>query len=351
MAMGRAAIQAATTYDAFPRPSSRVRMKTMRIDCHVHVNAFTPAHGRTSPRLLARPSFRYLRWRLGMTGSDEGTERALVASLVRELEGTPEVDAAVILAFDAVYGRDGALDEANTHLWVTNDYVAALARSHPKMLFGASIHPYRRDAVAELERCSRDGAVLLKWLPITQGMDPSDRRCFPLYDALAALGIPLLCHTGGEKTLPNIDTSLADPALLLPALERGVTVIAAHCGTRSAPGERCFVDTFVRMAKEHEHFYGDTSALNLPTRAYAYRRVLDDAAVRAKLVHGSDWPIPPIPMPGAVGWRNAARLLRERNAIRRDVAIKQALGLDEPEYWTRAARLLGARLDAVTPRR
>ena len=321
----------------------------MRVDCHVHVNAFLPAHGRTSARLLGRPSFRYLRWRLGMKGSDAETERALVAALVAELEGTPELDAAVVLAFDAVHTKDGVLDEANTHLWVTNEYVAELARRHPKMLFGASINPYRRDAVAELERCVRDGAVLVKWLPITQGMDPSDRRCFPLYEAMAALGVPLLCHTGGEKTLPNIDTSLADPALLGPALERGVTVIAAHCGTRSAPGERCVVDRFVRMAKDHERFYGDTSALNLPTRAYAWRTVLDDPEVRAKLVHGSDWPIPPIPMPRHVGWRRAARLLRERNAIRRDIAIKQALGLTEADYWTRTARVLGC--DATGRRR
>jgi len=312
----------------------------MLVDCHVHVNAFHPPHGRTSRALLGRPSFRYLRWRLGMKGADEGTERALVAALAAELAGATEVDAAVILAFDAVYDRDGRLDEANTHLHVENDYVIALAAREPKMLFGASVHPYRRDAVAELERCARAGAVLLKWLPITQGMNPADPRCVPLYEALAHFGIPLLAHTGGEKTLPNIDLGVADPALLLPALERGVTVIAAHCGTRSAPGERCFVDTFVRMAKEHERFYGDTSALNLPTRAYAYAKVLDDPEVRAKLVHGSDWPIPPIPMPRHHGWRGSATLLRERNALRRDVAIKRALGLTEREYWERAGRLI-----------
>ena len=319
----------------------------MLVDCHVHVNAFLPANGRTSKVLLGRPSFRYLRWRLAMKGADGETERALVAALAAELDGASEVDAAVILAFDAVYGDDGRIDELRTHLHVENDYVIELVKRNPKMLFGASVHPYRRDAVAELERCAAAGAVLLKWLPITQGMNPADPRCFPLYEALAHLGIPLLAHTGGEKTLPNIDLTVADPALLLPALERGVTVIAAHCGTRSAPGEKCFVDTFVRMAKEHERFFGDTSALNLPTRAYAYPRVLDDPAVRAKLVHGSDWPIPPIPMPGNHGWRGAAALLRERNALRRDVAIKRALGLTEPEYLERAATLLPASATAA----
>ena len=312
----------------------------MLVDCHVHVNACRPVHGRTSRTLLDRPSFRYLRWRLAMKGADGETERALVTALAAELDSASEIDAAVILAFDAVYGDDGRLDDARTHLHVENEYVIDLVRRNPKMLFGASVHPYRPDAVAEFERCAAAGAVLLKWLPITQGMNPADPRCFPLYEALAQLGIPLLAHTGGEKTLPNIDTSVADPALLIPALERGVTVIAAHCGTRSAPGERCFVDTFVRMAKEHERFYGDTSALNLPTRAYASRRILDDAEVRSKLVHGSDWPIPPIPMPGNHGWRGAARLLRERNALRRDVTIKRELGLTEPEYWNRAASLL-----------
>jgi uncharacterized protein len=53
------------------------------------------------------------------------------------------------------------------------------------MLFGASIHPYRKDAVAELERCVGLGAVLLKWLPVVPDFNPADQRCFPFYEALA----------------------------------------------------------------------------------------------------------------------------------------------------------------------
>jgi predicted TIM-barrel fold metal-dependent hydrolase len=256
-----------------------------------------------------------------------------------QLEGASELDAAVILAFDAVYDENGRLDDARTHLHVTNDYVKELTDRHPKMLFGASVHPYRRDAVAELERCARNGAVLLKWLPITQGIDPSDKRCFPFYEALAHYGIPLLSHTGWEKTLPNINTNVADPALLEPALDRGVTVIAAHCGTRSAFGEKCYVNTFVRMAKDHDHIFGDTSALNLPTRCYAYPYVMEDDRVRAKLVHGSDWPLPSIPMPQYVGFGGCTRLLLDRNVLRRDIRIKRAMGFDD-DYFHRAATLL-----------
>ena len=44
-------------------------------------------------------------------------------------------------------------------------------------------------------------AVLIKWLPLTQIIDPASPKCIPLYEAMAHYGIPLLCHTGGEKTL------------------------------------------------------------------------------------------------------------------------------------------------------
>jgi hypothetical protein len=127
--------------------------------------------------------------------------------------------------------------------------------------------------------------------------------------------------------------------LLVPALQQGVTVIAAHCGTRARPWESDYTPSFVRLAHDYEHFYGDTSALNLPTRSYAYGIILADEVVRQKLVHGSDWPILCVPPPTRVGWRNALRLMTERNWMRRDVLTKQLLGFDEA-YWCRAAKIL-----------
>jgi predicted TIM-barrel fold metal-dependent hydrolase len=222
---------------------------------------------------------------------------------------------------------------------VTNDYAADLARRYPKLLFGASVHPYRADAVAELERCVAAGAVLVKWLPVVQNIDPADPRCLPFYEALAHHQVPLLCHTGGEMALPAPYMQYAKPELLVPALERGVTVLAAHCGTRSTPFEADHVPAFVRMAKEYERFYGDTSALNTPTRCYAYDRILTDEVVRRKLVHGSDWPVISLP-PLRLGlWTAWHAIRRERNWMRRDVLIKQALGFDDA-YWHRLAGLL-----------
>jgi len=311
----------------------------MLVDCHVHVCACTPGHGSMSPRLLNSIAFRFMRWRLGIPGYGEETERAIERKLIETIDASP-IDAAVVLAFDAVYVGDGVTDHANTHLYVTNDYVIELANRHRKVLFGCSVHPYRKDALPELERCAAAGAVLCKWLPITQGMDPADERCLPFYEALAHLKLPLLCHTGGEQSLPRVDDSLADPMLLEPALKRGVTVIMAHCGTRSKPGERDYVPQFVRLAEQYENCYGDTSALNLPARWYGLDVIRKNKAVSVKLVHGSDWPIISLPSPTRVGWGESWEAMGERNWMARDVMIKQRLGFDG-EYWQRAGKVLG----------
>lgn len=311
----------------------------MIIDCHVHISATSPGRGKMSPRLLNSLPFRFMRWVFSLDGADEATERELKLLLYQLLDQATELDAVVVLAFDAVYDHEGRRDEENTHLYVANDYVMEMSAEHPKVLFGASIHPYRPDAIVELERCIKAGAALVKWLPITQGIDPSDPKCFEFYEAMAHHGIPLLSHTGGEKTLPNLN-DLQDPQLLTPALQRGVTVIAAHCATQSVPWEHDYLPSFMRMAREYEHFYGDTSALNWSPRSYAWPALLRDPKVRSKLVHGSDWPILPLPPMGQIELEQAWEALRQSNWLVRDVRIKRALGLVEEEYWHRASKII-----------
>ena len=310
----------------------------MRIDCHVHVTALQPGRGRLSPRILKSVQFRVMQWMFGLDASAPDVDARLEKMLIDQLNACEELDAAAVFAFDSVYDANGRRDEANTHFAVENDYVIDLSRKHPKVLFGCSVHPYRPDAIAELERCVSAGAVLCKWLPITQGIDPSDRKCFEFYDALAHHKLPLLSHTGGEKMLPNLN-NFADPTLLLPAIRRGVTVIGAHCGTRSSPGGNDYLQAFVRMLLEHEHFYGDTSALNLPMRWHAYEPILTDARVMQKVIHGSDWPVIPVPPPHRLGAGKTFEMLQESNWLRRDVLTKQHLGFDD-SYWRRAANVL-----------
>src|SRR5438045_1746345 len=111
----------------------------MVIDCHVHVSACTPGHGSMSPRLMNSIPFRFMQWRFGLHGATQQTELDLEKLLVRTIDETQPLDAVVVLAFDAVYTRDGIFDTHNTHLYVTNDYAIELAARHKKILFGASV--------------------------------------------------------------------------------------------------------------------------------------------------------------------------------------------------------------------
>ena len=310
----------------------------MVVDCHVHLSATQPGRGHMSAKLLRSVPFKYLRWKFGLDPNGDGFDDSFQTVLIKQLAEAPSIDAAVVLAFDSVYDLDGARLDAHTHLMTCNDTVADLAKRDPKVLFGCSIHPYRKDAIAELERCVAAGAVLIKWLPVTQGIDPSHPKCYGFYDALAHFKLPLLSHTGGETMLPNLNRC-TDPMLLMPALRRGVTVLAAHCGTRSFVGKDDYLKQFCRMALENENFYGDTAALNWPLRSYAYHTVLKDERLRAKLVHGSDWPVQPVPPMTLLGAHASLQLLEIRNWLERDVAIKRRLGLDDA-FFRRAATLL-----------
>src|SRR3954465_2773513 len=58
---------------------NRVRMI---IDAHAHVCAISPGHGKMAERLMKSLPFRFMRWRLGIVGSDEQSERQIESKLV-----------------------------------------------------------------------------------------------------------------------------------------------------------------------------------------------------------------------------------------------------------------------------
>jgi hypothetical protein len=60
--------------------------------------------------------------------------------------------------------------------------------------------------------------------------------------------------------------------------------------------------------------------------------------VREKIVHGSDWPILPVP-PMKIGLSKCLQMWGESNWVRRDVEIKRCLGFDDA-YWQRAGKIL-----------
>jgi predicted TIM-barrel fold metal-dependent hydrolase len=204
------------------------------------------------------------------------------------------------------------------------------------------VHPYRKDALEETHRWIERGAVALKWLPNSQDMDPRDPRCQKIFDLLAARRVPLIAHTGGEHTVSVIRPDLGDPATLRPALERGVTVIMAHCGTQSGFFDQNWMPTFCELARHYPNCFGDTSAFNTPGRVRWMARFLREEGVVEKLVHGSDYPVPPTAWFSlfALGWDKVRELETIWSFLARDVEIKRARGFPDAVF-TNTARVLG----------
>ena len=122
---------------------------------------------------------------------------------------------------------------------VTNDFIAGCVARHPDAFLGfASVDPWKGEAaVAEVARAVTElGLRGVKLHPSAQGFEPNDRRHYPLWDAIAGLGVPALFHTGTTGLgagLPGgggIKLRLSNPMLLddLAADFPALTVVGAH---------------------------------------------------------------------------------------------------------------------------
>ena len=255
------------------------------------------------------------------------------------------VSAAVVLAMDGVVASQGKLDEATTEIYIPNEFLGRECRNYPNLLFGASINPRRPDALDRLDRVAGEGAVLLKWLPSVQGIDPADARLKPFYRRLRELKLPLLTHTGSEKSFTRVDNSLADPLRLRTALDEGVVVIAAHCAGTGRNCGQASLERLLPLFEEYPNLYADFSSLTQVNRLGQLVRVLRHAEIHDRLLYGSDMPIinsfitSPwwhayrIPLPTV--WRIAAI----SNPWDRDVELKRAMGVTE-EIFGNSARVL-----------
>ena len=317
----------------------------MTFDIHAHIiglrsgrdgNYLCPPRQRSLPlRMMLRKVGR-------LTASPAGASaNPALKQLLWQWVSESRVDRVVLLAMDGAFLQSGRPDVEHTLVVTGNDYVAEVVAGHPKLLFGASIHPYRKDSIEELDRVVQMGACLIKWLPSAQNIAPDDPRCIPFYERMAHHRIPLLSHTGVEHTLAQFDNALNDPQRLVPALRQGVCVIAAHCGTRMFLHEPSRFKQWVGLAKEHANFYGDLSAFCLPLHGQPLRRILADADLLSKVVYGSDFPTPPMPLwyLPRLGWRKGMALRRILNPFDKALMTIRELGVPE-QVFSRAEQLL-----------
>lgn len=213
----------------------------------------------------------------------------------------------VLLAFDYSYNERGQRLRDKTAFYVPNRYAARIHKQSPDTFeWLASIHPYRKDSVDALEKAIVNGALGVKWLPPAMGMNPASSLCDRFYEAMAYWNIPLLCHCGDEHAMSGTDTqAYGNPLALRRALEHGVKVVIAHCGslgdnhdTDKGPNGP-FVSNFKLFARLMDDsryeglLFGDISALIQTNRIGP---ILDKVITRSdwhsRLIYAYDYPIP-----------------------------------------------------------
>ena len=307
------------------------------VDCHMHVGLIGnewPQFGRFSDWYKEQITYKVFLLYNDIP-PEKATDAKLHEAIVRTLSTTMTVNRIVCLALDPVYDRNGNRHEESSHVWTANEYVLKLRDEvGEKVLFGASVHPYRTDFEQQVADCVSKGAVLLKWLPSAQQFSLGDEKVGHAMKFLAtAKGgkpLPLLLHCGPEYAIPtsdkktwtydfiswdfldrvkNIFTNRYTPDIagteynLRGALEAGAQIIFAHCGLPY------FSSGIFGDLLEHSDFdavkswvagnagtsysgrcYADVSALCTPLRKSFFPAVAGMPA--DYLLLGSDFPTP-----------------------------------------------------------
>jgi len=144
----------------------------------------------------------------------------------------------------------------------------------------------------------------VKWLPAAMGIDPGSPICERFYQALRKLELPLITHAGAERAVFGPDfQDYGNPLRLRAALDAGVRVVVAHCASigedqdldRGGASVASFTlfERLMNEARYEGNLFGDISAMTQLNRAGpSLARVLEEQRWHARLLNGSDYPLP-----------------------------------------------------------
>lgn len=309
------------------------------IDVHCHAAGI--GAGRSgcyiSPAMRKSWKYRIYLEAFGVTEkevADKG-DSIIIQRLSEKLADSIHVDSAVVLAMDCVVNDSGKPDLSRTEIYVPNEFVSGEVQKYTNLYFGASINPYRKDAIERLDRAIGEKALLVKWLPPIQHIDPSDKRLIPFYSRMIETGLPLLTHTGDEHSFTRARNELADPHLLRLPLDLGVTVIAAHAATDGRNHGQSNFDRILPMLEKYPNLFADISSLTQINKIGHLQRLLRHKALHNKLLYGTDMPLLNTPVVSPCyfafnfGLKQVFSLRRMQNPWDKDVRIKQLLGVPQ----------------------
>jgi predicted TIM-barrel fold metal-dependent hydrolase len=159
----------------------------------------------------------------------------------------------------------------------------AVRQGGGRVIGAASYNPFRIDeSLREIESAVRDHGFRYVWFhPITFGVSPNDRRCYPLYAKCVELGIPVGLQVGHSAEILPSDHGrpmlVDDVAIEFPALR----INLSHTGWP-------WTGEFCSMIWRHPNVYGDLSAYFPKTLDTELVKFMDSARGRHKLMYGTN---------------------------------------------------------------
>jgi len=170
------------------------------------------------------------------------------------------------------------------------DLIDGAARNSDVLIPFGTVDPWDPNAVPRVRELIGLGVKGFKFHPSLQGFEPNDRAFYPIYEAIAAAGMPALFHTGQTglgSGLPGghrIKLRFSDPMLLddVAADFPDLTVVMAH---PAVP----WVDSQIAIASHKANVFVDLSGWSPkyfpPQLVSAIGRQL-----RTKALFGTDHP-------------------------------------------------------------
>lgn len=319
------------------------------IDMHVHVAGL--GYGGSgcfiSKRMQESYKLDYYLNAFGVNANDlqQHGDQVLIKHLADTISNAEHIQGAVILAIDGVVDEGGELDRHKTQVYIPNDYIAAQSHLYPSLYFGASINPYRHDALARLDNVKQQGAKLIKWIPNIQQIDPSDPRLTDFYLKMKALDLPLLSHAGQQRSFVDAIDEYGDPERLKLPLSLGVTVIAGHIATTGKSHGEANYQRVLTLFEQYPNLYTDISSLTQLNKLGYINEAMEEPRLVGRLLYGSDFPlinmalVSPYYFPLNLSFKQMVDLSAIANPFERDVALKQALGISN-DIFARSAKLL-----------
>jgi len=323
------------------------------LDMHCHVAGIGACGSGCFVSKELRNNFRfkiYLKaFGVTVAEAEEQGDQLLMERLAKGIGESQRVGAAIVLAMDGAVDANGQLDRSRTEFYIPNEFVATETAKHSNLYFGASVNPHRPDAIERLQWAKDNGALLVKWLPSIQFINPADPAHEPFYKKMVALDLPLLTHAGQERSFTHARDDLADPVRLKLPLSLGVKVIVAHAASTGENEGEEDIDRLIGMLGDYPNLYTDISSMTQVNKLGYLRQIITEKRIEGRLLYGSDFPLinTAVVTPWAFSLNLTLKQMQSIGAIEnpwdRDVALKEVLGVPA-DVMARSANFFGVPL-------